>query len=214
MRENKSVMNNLVHISAAIAEASRKNQEAGAADAFDTSASAAETQENRMATPPASGPAQDKEILNEALQRRYDELQRMRLDLSARLAEETAKVQSAIRKKEELLRSLEDMRGILANAEKEFDCRDQTKLAAECRAAENVRLGLIRIAPLLAEEETARKTAGGTGSSLMTELRSLTFSQLAGTGWGFLFPLILSVIIAAVIIAAAVILSFNGMFVW
>lgn len=216
MHENKSVMNNLMHISAAIAEASKKNRETDKAAAVsgipDPVSAAEEVHENHSTQ--TSAPAGDKEILHKALQRRYDELQRMRADLTARLTEETAKLQSGLRKKEELLRALEDMHATLRNAEQEFSFLDQSKLAAECRTAETVRLGLIRLAPLLAAEETPQKNAPGTASTFMNELRSLTFSQIAAAGTAFLLPLILTILGAALIIAAAIILSFNGMFVW
>ena len=99
----------------------------------------------------------------------------------------------------------------------EFDPADQKRLADTCRMIENIRMEVIRIQARgipAATTPVNESTVPEKKEYSMAELDSLTFSQLFRFGWALTMPLCIAVILAAILIGAAVILSFNGAFLW
>lgn len=229
MQNNGSVMNGLHKISGKIAEASRPpiaapqdNSRSHNIPAPPPAPVAAVTE----APLPQKGPEPRKtsgSLLGDALLRRYEDYLKTRRDLSARIVRETETLrirQEELQREAERIRTNLEMLGTFAETTAATDDSvnpgDQAVFAAECRKIEHIRLELFRIA-----EQTDvlvnKKNSGGTSSdvsSLLPVLESISFGQLAKAGFAFFFPLIVTLILASLVLAAAVILSFNGMFVW
>jgi len=238
MHDNGSVMNGLHKISGKIAEASRFSVSAPPEDPG--TGSSGTPPQVRSQEPPQGSPAADVppsrakgpvvqrktsgSLLGDALLRRYEDYLKTRKDLSGRIVRET---ESLRLRQEELQREAEKIRAHLellqnfaettSDTDDLVDPGDQAAFAAECRKIEQIRLELFRIADQT-EALAGRKGSGNansdTAESLLPLLDSLSFGQLAKAGSAFFFPLIVTLIFAALILAAAVVLSFNGMFVW
>lgn len=236
MHNNGSVMNGLHKISGKIAEASRPPVSAPPNDPR----SGSPVTPPRVRTPeppqgssaaevasPAKGMEQRKtsgSLLGDALLRRYEDYLKTRKDLSGRIVRES----EALRiRQEELQREAEKIRIYLEQLEKfaettsgtddSVDPGDQAAFAAECRKIEHIRLELFRISDqteALVCKKGSGKASSDAASDLLPLLDSLSFGQLARAGFAFFFPLLVTLILAALIIAAAFILSFNGVFVW
>jgi len=233
MQNNGSVMNGLHKISGKIAEAARP--QGRPADAAETDAPsappAAEPQETippavsfrppRLENPKPQGKSGS--ILGDALLRRYEDFLKTRRDLAARIARES----EALRNRQEenqresekirrYLANLEDFAKVVESADESVDPSDQAVFAAECRKIEHLRLELFRITEqteiLAGKKMSGEKSADA--ASILPVLDSLSFGQLAKAGFAFFFPVLAVLIFSALLLAAAIVLSFNGMFVW
>ena len=233
MQNNGSVMNGLHKISGKIAEAARpQGRPADAAETDVPSAPpAAEPQETippavsfrppRLENPKPQGKSGS--ILGDALLRRYEDFLKTRRDLAARIVRETESLRNRqaenLREAEKIkqyISSLEEFTKIMESADESVDPGDQALFAAECRKIEHLRLELFRITEQT--EILAGKKMSGEKStdaaSILPVLDSLSFGQLAKAGFAFFFPVLAVLIFSALLLAAAIVLSFNGMFVW
>ncbi|MBO4490763.1 MAG: hypothetical protein J5944_05315 [Lentisphaeria bacterium] len=223
MQNNGSVMNGLHKISGKIAEAARPQvRPVGAARTDSPSVPPAVTFRPPL---PENPKPQGKSgsILGDALLRRYEDFLKTRRDLAARIARETEALRN---RQEENQRESEKIRRYLANLEdfakavessdESVDPGDQAVFAAECRKIEHLRLELFRISEqteiLAGKKISGEKSTDA--SSILPVLDSLSFGQLARAGFAFFFPVLAVLIFSALLLAAAIILSFNGMFVW
>lgn len=238
MHNNGSVMNGLHKISGKIAEASRPSVSAPPDNPWMESpvtppqVQSPEPPQGSPAAdvPPArvkEGPEQKKtsgSLLGDALLRRYEDYLKTRKDLSGRIVRQTEALRA---RQEELQQEAEKIRTHLELLEKFaettsdtddlVDPGDQAAFAAECRKIEHIRLEVFRISDqteALAGKESSGKANGDTADSLLPLLDSLSFGQLARAGFAFFFPFLVTLILATLILAAAIVLSFNGTFVW
>lgn len=161
-----------------------------------------------------------KTTLDHALLRRYDDLLRTKRDLSARLIREIENLRAgeeAAQFRAKLRNEFEEFYKKVEETDCEFDPADQKRLADTCRIIENIRMEVIRIQARgipAATTPVNESTVPEKKEYSMAELDSLTFSQLFRFGWALTMPLCIAVILAAILIGAAVILSFNGAFLW
>lgn len=242
MNNNGSVMNGLHKISGKIAEAARQpnpppppqTDNPWAESPVAPPLAPLPTQEKTVpppvpvpAVPQQEAPApikqQTRSILGDALLKRYEDFLKTRRDLAARIVRETEMLRT---RQEELDREAEKIRRSLAQLEEvektanstdeSVDPGNQTLFAAECRKIEHLRLELFRIAEQAGQLTDGKKTDGKKADTLdlLSILDSLTFSQMARAGFAFLFPLLAVLFLAVLFLSAAIILSFNGMFVW
>lgn len=212
--KRSSVMDNLYKIGDKIAEASAV-KENGGTDAA-PSAPAART---NVSVSGYSNPT-----LNKALLRRYDDLLRTKRDLVGRLVAECETLrqnQENARTRMELtdsiLKQMEEYLDTVQKADSDFNPEDQSRLANECRKIENIRIEVIRLQSrmknLFSASGGTESNSGSTADILM-ELESLTLSQLFRFGWSIFLPLILAAVVSALLICGAIILSYNGVFLW
>jgi len=243
MNNNGSVMNGLHKISGKIAEAARQpnpppppqTDNPWAESPVAPPTSPLPPRETTVPPPvpapeaaPQEAPAptvkqQTRSILGDALLKRYEDFLKTRRDLAARIVRETAMLRT---RQEELDREAEKIRRSLAqleefektanSADESVDPGNQALFAAECRKIEHLRLELFRITEQTGQLTDGKKTDGKKADTLdlLSVLDSLTFSQMARAGFAFLFPLLVVIVLAGLFLAAAIILSFNGMFVW
>lgn len=236
MQNNGSVMNGLHKISGKIAEASRSHVSPPppAENPWaDTPAAVPPPVRTQTEPPPAAVPRsygmtpepsskKSGSILGDALLRRYEDFLKTRRDLAARIVRETERLRT---REEDLQRELEEIRSHLEQLKgfaRETDSTDdsvdpgnQAAFAAECRKIEHLRLELFRIGGQT--DPADGKKAGGKSTdpaSFLSLFNSLTFGQLARAGFAFLFPFLAVLVFAVLLLAAAIILSFNGAFVW
>jgi len=224
MQNNGSVMNGLHKISGKIAEASRTPSS--------VSTPPDGSGDDPSVTPPAAPLPRTKEqspgrtsgsLLGDALLRRYEDFLKTRRDLDARIVRDMEALrirQEELQRESEKIRvyleQLEKFAGATAGTDESVNPGDQAAFAAECRKIEHIRLELFRITEQT-DALAGRKSFGEKNSdtaSLLPLIDSLSFSQLARAGFAFFFPLLVTLIIASLLLASAVILSFNGMFVW
>ena len=66
----------------------------------------------------------------------------------------------------------------------------------------------------LNENGSSSGSSNVASENLLMELESLTVSQLFRFGWAVFLPLILAAVISALLICVAIILSYNGVFLW
>jgi hypothetical protein len=175
--------------------------------------------------PPPPQPVVSKQ-LSEAMQRRVNDFRLSRRDLAVRVAESLAGIDCEIADSERRLQELRPRRERLAsiaaelNKESPLDADGavtQSQIAAESRRLDELRLDACRkIAESSATTQTipiqAQKQKPSSFDGI--DLRSVTFGQLCRIGWGFFFPFIVSLIVAALLIGAAVIAAFNGTIRW
>lgn len=213
MQSNRSsVMNNLYKIGDKISEATT-GKDVSAAD--QTSSSPAGH---------ANAPVSQSATLNKALLRRYDDLLKSKRDLTGRLVAECEAVRHSHKNAgavmeitEAALKQLEEYLDTVQKSDNDFDPADQRRLAEECRKIEIIRIEVIR---LQARMKNLNENGSSSGSSnvasenLLMELESLTVSQLFRFGWAVFLPLILAAVISALLICVAIILSYNGVFLW
>ena len=238
MQNNGSVMNGLHKISGKIAEASRTAASAPPPAGETRGASpvmprpAAPVREDPPIPVAAVSPSRTKEqtppktsgsLLGDALLRRYEDFLKTRRDLGARIVRESENLRV---RQEELQKEAEKVRAYLEQLEKFGEATtgtdesvnpgDQAAFAAECRKIEHIRLEFFRIAEQT-DAFAGKKSSGekqGDPASFPLLFDSLSFSQLARAGFAFFFPLLVTLILSALILAVAVVLSFNGVFVW
>jgi len=173
--------------------------------------------------PPPPQPVVSKQ-LSEAMQRRVNDFRLSRRDLAVRVAESLAGIDCEIADSERRLQELRPRRERLAsiaaelNKESPLDADGavtQSQIAAESRRLDELRLDACRkIAESSATTQTIPIQAQKPSSFDGIDLRSVTFGQLCCIGWGFFFPFIVSLIVAALLIGAAVIAAFNGTIRW
>lgn len=207
MQSNRSsVMNNLYKIGDKISEATT-GKDAAASDPVSSAA-----------------PVSQSTTLNKALLRRYDDLLKSKRDLTGRLVAECEAVRHSHKNAgavmeitESALKQLEEYLETVQKSDNDFDPSDQRRLAEECRKIEMIRIEVIR---LQARMKNLNESGSSSGSSnvasenLLMELDSLSVSQLFRFGWAVFLPLILAAVISAILISAAIILSYNGVFLW
>lgn len=214
MQSNRSsVMNNLYKIGDKISEAS-SGKETPAADHAATSTPA---NQNVSA-------ASQSATLSKALVRRYDDLLKSRRDLTGRLVAECEslrhnheKARAIMEVSDSALKQMEEYLKIVKDADNDFDPADQSRLAAECRKIENIRIEVIRLQSKmknLSDPGTGSGNISAGSGSLLEDFESLTLSQLFRFGWAIFLPLILAAVVSALLIGAAIILSYNGVFLW
>lgn len=238
MQNNGSVMNGLHKISGKIAEASRSPLSTSATTDDHRSDSpvlpppATSVRGNSPIPAAAVSPSRTKEqtplktagsLLGDALLRRYEDFLKTRRDLGARIVRESESLrirQEELQKEAEKVRTcleqLEKFREAAGDTDGSVDPGDQAAFAAECRKIEHIRLELFRITEqtnALSGEKSSGEKQFDTASFLLL-FDSLSFSQLARAGFAFFFPLLVTLILSSLILAVAVILSFNGVFVW
>ena len=212
--KRSSVMDNLYKIGDKIAEASAVKENGGT----DAAPSAPAARSN-VSVSGYSNPT-----LNKALLRRYDDLLRTKRDLVGRLVAECETLrqnQEIARTRMELtdsiLKQMEEYLDTVQKADSDFNPEDQSRLANECRKIENIRIEVIR---LQSRMKNLFSASGGTESNsgrsadILMELESLTLSQLFRFGWSIFLPLILAAVVSALLICGAIILSYNGVFLW
>lgn len=210
--KRSSVMDNLYKIGDKIAEASAA-KENGGTDAVSSS------DRSNVSSGGYSNPT-----LNKALLRRYDDLLRTKKDLVGRLVSECETLrqnQENARSRMELtgsiLKQMEEYLDTVQKADSDFNPEDQSRLANECRKIENIRIEVIRLQSrmknLFAGDGGTENNSGSPANILM-ELESLTLSQLFRFGWSIFLPLILTAVVSALLISGAIILSYNGVFLW
>ena len=207
-------MDNLYKIGDKIAEASAV-KENGGTDAA-PSAPAART---NVSVSGYSNPT-----LNKALLRRYDDLLRTKRDLVGRLVAECETLrqnQENARTRMELtdsiLKQMEEYLDTVQKADSDFNPEDQSRLANECRKIENIRIEVIRLQSRMKNLFSASggtESNSGSSADILMELESLTLSQLFRFGWSIFLPLILAAVVSALLICGAIILSYNGVFLW
>lgn len=212
--KRSSVMDNLYKIGDKIAEASAV-KENGGTDAA-PSAPAART---NVSVSGYSNPT-----LNKALLRRYDDLLRTKRDLVGRLVAECETLrqnQENARTRMELtdsiLKQMEEYLDTVQKADSDFNPEDQSRLANECRKIENIRIEVIRLQSRMKNLFSASggtESNSGSSADILMELESLTLSQLFRFGWSIFLPLILAAVVSALLICGAIILSYNGVFLW
>lgn len=238
MLNNGSVMNGLHKISGKIAEASRPPVSASAhteKSRIDSPAATPAVHGGEIPPTPAAAPVPPAmikvpepsktsgSILGDALLRRYEDFLKTRRDLAVRIVRETEKLhirQEELQRESERIRTslelLEKFAETTAGTDESVNPGNQTVFAAEYRKIEHIRLELFRIAEQT-NAITGTKGSGekhGTADSLLPLLESLSFGQLAKAGFSFFFPFLVTLILSSLLLAAAIILSFNGMFVW
>ena len=172
-------------------------------------------------TPPP--PAVSKQ-LSEALQRRVSDFRLSRRDLAVRIAESLAGIDIEIADSERKLQELRPRREHLASIAAELNretpldvdgAATQSQIAAESRRLDELRLNACRmIAESGATTQNIPIPAQKSSSFEGIDWGSVTFGQLCRIGWGVFFPVIVTVILAALLIGAAVIAAFNGTIKW
>ena len=162
--------------------------------------------------------------LSEAMQRRVSDFRLSRRDLAVRIAESLAGIDIEIadseRKLQELRPRREHLASIAAELSKETPldvdgAATQSQIAAESRRLDELRLNACRmIAESGATTQNIPIPAQKSSSFEGIDWGSVTFGQLCRIGWGVFFPVIVTVILAALLIGAAVIAAFNGTIKW
>lgn len=214
MQSNRSsVMDNLYKIGDKITEASSGKDAASANQ--NTAPSADKTNVSAVSQSPT---------LSKALIRRYDDLLKSKRDLTGRLVAECEllrhnheKARVMLETSESALTQLEEYLKTVQDADNDFDPADQSRLALECRKIENIRIEVIRLQTKLKNLSESGSATGNTGTgsgNLLEDFESLTLSQLFRFGWAVFLPLIIAAVTAALLIGAAIILSYNGVFLW
>lgn len=212
--KRSSVMDNLYKIGDKIAEASAVKENGGT----DAAPSAPAARSN-VSVSGYSNPT-----LNKALLRRYDDLLRTKRDLVGRLVAECETLrqnQENARTRMELtdsiLKQMEEYLDTVQKADCDFNPEDQSRLANECRKIENIRIEVIRLQSRMKNLFSASggtESNSGSSADILMELESLTLSQLFRFGWSIFLPLILAAVVSALLICGAIILSYNGVFLW
>lgn len=212
--KRSSVMDNLYKIGDKIAEASAVKENGGT----DAAPSAPAARSN-VSVSGYSNPT-----LNKALLRRYDDLLRTKRDLVGRLVAECETLrqnQEIARTRMELtdsiLKQMEEYLDTVQKADSDFNPEDQSRLANECRKIENIRIEVIRLQSRMKNLFSASggtESNSGSSADILMELESLTLSQLFRFGWSIFLPLILAAVVSALLICGAIILSYNGVFLW
>ena len=213
MQSNRSsVMNNLYKIGDKISEATAGK------DAVQTE------QTSSAAGQPAAAAVSQSATLNKALLRRYDDLLKSKRDLTGRLVAECEAVRHSHKNAgavmeitESALKQLEEYLETVQKSDNDFDPADQRRLAEECRKIEMIRIEVIRLQARMKNLNESGSSSGGSNvasENLLMELDSLSVSQLFRFGWAVFLPLILAAVISAILISAAIILSYNGVFLW
>lgn len=162
--------------------------------------------------------------LSEAVQRRLTDFRLSRRDLAVRVMESLGGIEREIAESERRLQELKPRRDHLASIAEELSRENpldaetgvtQTMIAAESRRLEELRMDVCR---KIAESGTTTQSiplpSQKTSSLEGIDWGSVTFGQLCRIGWGVFFPLIVSVVLAALLIGAAVIAAFNGTIRW
>jgi len=180
-------------------------------------------------TPPQNTPPQPPQPvvskqLSEAMQRRVTDFRLSRRDLAVRIAESLAGIDRGIEDSERLLQELRPRREHLASIAAELDretpldedgAATQAQIAAASRRLDDLRLDACRmIAESGATTQTIPLPSQKAYPSDAIDWASVSFGQLCRIGWGVFFPLIVSIIVAALLIGAAVIAAFNGTIKW
>jgi len=154
--------------------------------------------------------------LNRAVLRRLEEFQKLRRDLTGRLAENGAVMEQQMAQAKALLQELEAGREMVSRHQSEIAQINsdewkkehlQSELGNAMRKLENCRLDLISKMARIAEMAGTAPAREKTQTSLKPELNSLTFRQMLRFGFAFMLPLCLTMLAVAAIIAAAVFLS-------
>ncbi|MBR2426615.1 MAG: hypothetical protein IKB16_07730 [Lentisphaeria bacterium] len=163
-------------------------------------------------------------IFNKALLRRYEDLLRTKRDLTGRLVAECESLRCSQERANAVmeittstLKQLEEYLNIVRNTENNVNPENQTELAKECRKIENIRIEVIRLQARmkkLADTDSAVGSMASSNGNVLSDFDSLTFSQLFRFGWSLFLPLILASVLGAILIGAAIILSYNGVFLW
>lgn len=212
--KRSSVMDNLYKIGDKIAEASAVKENGGT----DAAPSAPAARSN-VSVSGYSNPT-----LNKALLRRYDDLLRTKRDLVGRLVaecetlrqnQETARTRMELT--DSILKQMEEYLDTVQKADSDFNPEDQSRLANECRKIENIRIEVIRLQSRMKNLFSASggtESNSGSSADILMELESLTLSQLFRFGWSIFLPLILAAVVSALLICGAIILSYNGVFLW
>ena len=211
MQSNRSsVMNNLYKIGDKISEAT-------------TGKDAVMTEQTSSAGHTVA-PVSQSATLNKALLRRYDDLLKSKRDLTGRLVAECEAVRHSHKNAvavteitDAALKQLEEYLDTVQKSDNDFDPADQRRLAEECRKIEVIRIEVIRLQARLKNlNESGSSSVNNSVASenLLMELDSLSVSQLFRFGWAVFLPLILAAVISALLISAAIILSYNGVFLW
>ena len=211
MQSNRSsVMNNLYKIGDKISEATT-GKDVGATDQASSAGHAAAV-------------ASQSVTLNKALLRRYDDLLKSKRDLTGRLVAECEAVRhshknagAVMKITESALKQLEEYLDTVQKSDNDFDPADQRRLAEECRKIEIIRIEVIRLQTRLKNLNECGSSSGNSSvasENLLMELDSLSVSQLFRFGWAVFLPLILAAVISSLLICAAIILSYNGVFLW
>ncbi len=223
-------MLHLHRINDKLAEASQKNKmnssaNAGTGTAVPAEPAAVPSPAAPVPAPAAAPAASQEAILSQALLRRYEEMLKLKRDLTGRFTSFQEQVCNAKEQTENLtkkrtafLSELDEYLVQLEQTDTAFDPADQGRLALECRKLEQIRLAAVRLdlrmhAEKLTQLDIQNPLAGKKENvSFMHELHSLTFSQLANFGFALFFPLLCTLLLAALLISAAVILSMSGAF--
>lgn len=159
-------------------------------------------------------PAPDYAAMHAVLKPRYEELLRMKRDLTGQLREAEARFSAEAarldRKIAEQNATLEELRSILARLENcripEFaDADFKTALREALRTFENGRIELIRatMGVSKAEENTSQAAPAGTA------LGAMSAGELIRKGFAFFLPLIVTILLAALFLAAAFFLAWK-----
>ncbi len=193
-----------------------KDKIASATETAAVDSEAGQSQEKEAKQPVESKAKSRDRQFDRALQMRHEEYRKLKRDISARYAESiatmTEKLSSLNASAEAVNASLKlvtEKQHEIDALQDEWDTENYTaEMAAAMKTLENLRLELIRQNSRLAE-----KTSGGNGgtagvsSSLLPELSSMSFKQLARMGFMFFSPLLITLLITAIIIGAAVMMS-------
>ncbi len=208
------VSGSLHSISGQISEAaSRMHNPSDAAEAG--SEETARTEAGSVPVPPA--PVADS-ARNAYLKPRYEELLRMKRDLSAQLHEAEARFSAEQSRFEaaaaERSGTAAELRAILSRLEKcripDFPDPDfKTALNEALRTFENGRIELIRATVLHSGTETVTASAA---SPAKMDLSALTAGELMKKGFAFFFPLIVTVLLASLLLSLAFIIAWKVAF--
>ncbi len=173
--------------------------------------------------PPPPQPAVSKQ-LSEAMLRRVNDFRLSRRDLAVRVAESLAGIDRGIADAERMLQELRPRREQLASIAAELNMESpldvdgaatQPQIAAASKRLEDLRLDACRmIVETGATTQNIQIPPQKSSSFEAIDWGSVTFGQLCRIGWGIFFPVIVSVIVAALIVGAAVIAAFNGTIKW
>ncbi len=174
-------------------------------------------QEEEILQPVENKPKARNRQFDRALQMRHEEYRKLKRDISTRYAESIAAMSEKLAGLNASTEAVNSALELITEKQREIDGLQEewdnenytAELAAAMKTLENLRLELIRQNSRLAEKTSGSgngTTANGS-SSLLPELSSLSFKQLARMGFMFFSPLLITLLIVAIIIGAAVMMS-------
>ncbi len=211
--------------------AARAESDQSAKDDSAATASPASSPSEAASVSPSPGPTSSDQALSnekdkrlsEALRRRYEDYGMTRRDLSIRVTKAVAILERRASEIETerngirlALNRLTEFQSELAQESplRPSDAEDQTRLSAECRKLEDMRLETIRVtAALPRTDRNAQPSADGRKIEPVRP-EDIHFFRVLGWGFAFHLPLVLGILLSTILLGVLIIGAFSGTLRW